>query len=191
MKSAAAAAARSLDKGFPFGSDDPYASNEDGIDISSDNAEKYDNKTNYYCERVPIWSCRFVLIAVATIGIIVGASVAGIAGMASLNGASVTSSSDSESINNTDDQQRLLEIAEEVVSACSENKLNEDLSDCQQLCREYMCCFEDEEYSCKDDGDKDCPVYAGCRALITIEGDLANAATATGGSQRGMKWGRG
>mmetsp|Transcript_23728 Transcript_23728/g.49662 ORF Transcript_23728/g.49662 Transcript_23728/m.49662 type:complete len:172 (-) Transcript_23728:465-980(-) len=148
---------------------------------SSDGAEKDDGTEEVVTTSTNLMrSCQYVLIAVATIGIFVGASVSGIA---SLNGAGVASSRDSESINNTDDQQRLLEIAEEVVSACSEDKLNRDLSECQQLCRERTCCFEEEEeYSCEDDGDKDCPVYAGCQALIAFEGDLVNAATTTGSS---------
>mmetsp|Transcript_28560 Transcript_28560/g.49313 ORF Transcript_28560/g.49313 Transcript_28560/m.49313 type:complete len:263 (-) Transcript_28560:156-944(-) len=68
--------------------------------------------------------------------------------------------------NGIQEQQQLLEIAERVVTACSENKLNGDMSECQKLCHSNMCCFESGEYSCEDDESKDCAVYAGCEALV-------------------------
>ena len=41
------------------------------------------------------------------------------------------------------------------------------MSTCQTLCHHHICCVEqDDEYSCKDDVEKDCAVYAGCVALI-------------------------
>jgi len=64
------------------------------------------------------------------------------------------------------EQQRLLELAQQVLSACSESKLNEDISDCQHLCRSNLCCFEKGQYSCEDDEEKECAVYAGCEALM-------------------------
>ena len=50
--------------------------------------------------------------------------------------------------------------------ACSERSLNEDMSACQKLCHGNLCCFDEGEYSCKDDESKDCAVFAGCEALI-------------------------
>lgn len=63
-------------------------------------------------------------------------------------------------------QQHLLDMAEQVVVACSESKLNDDASDCQHLCQHSSCCFERGGYSCEDDEEKDCAVYAGCGALV-------------------------
>ena len=59
-------------------------------------------------------------------------------------------------------------------SACSENKLNEDMSECQKNCQSSICCFESGEYSSEEDEFKDCAVYAGCEALV--EGALMEAA---------------
>jgi len=65
------------------------------------------------------------------------------------------------------EQQELLEIAESVVTVCSEEQLDIDMGPCQNICHASMCCFEeDEEYSCEDDEDMDCAVYAGCEALV-------------------------
>ena len=63
-------------------------------------------------------------------------------------------------------EQHLLEVAERVITACSESKLNEDISECQKLCHSRLCCFESDEYSCEDDESKECAVYAGCEALV-------------------------
>ena len=62
----------------------------------------------------------------------------------------------------------LLEIAERVITACSEDKLNEDMKECQSLCHSRMCCFEESgsDYSCQLDTSKNCAVYAGCEALV-------------------------
>ena len=68
----------------------------------------------------------------------------------------------------------MLETAERVVMACSESKLNENLSDCQNLCTSHLCCFETGDYGCQDDASKDCAVYAACEALV--EGVLVGAA---------------
>eukprot|EP01083_Nonionella_stella_P059823 156547_1 len=61
-------------------------------------------------------------------------------------------------------QQEMLEMAERVIIACSENRLDEDLAECQNLCRSKMCCFEIGDYSCESDKSKECAVYAGCEA---------------------------
>jgi len=62
-------------------------------------------------------------------------------------------------------QQQLLEIAERVAMACSEHNLNDDISDCQNLCHSNMCCFATGFYSCEKDENINCAVYAGCEAL--------------------------
>ena len=60
---------------------------------------------------------------------------------------------------NNNNQQHLLEMAERVVTACSDNG---NRSDCRTMCDGYMCCFD----SCEDDERKQCAVYAGCEVLI-------------------------
>mmetsp|Transcript_7733 Transcript_7733/g.16817 ORF Transcript_7733/g.16817 Transcript_7733/m.16817 type:complete len:245 (-) Transcript_7733:392-1126(-) len=72
----------------------------------------------------------------------------------------------SQSVGNGVPDQQRLEIAERVVSACSEQKLNGDLSECQKLCHSKLCCFQGGDYSCEMDESKDCAVYAGCEALV-------------------------
>ena len=71
-----------------------------------------------------------------------------------------------------EDGQLLLERAERVMTACSEEKLYEDMSDCQSLCRRAMCCFDDpdSEYSCQDDPAHECAVFFGCEALMEPPG---------------------
>eukprot|EP00584_Thalassiosira_punctigera_P016641 CAMPEP_0172554800 /NCGR_PEP_ID=MMETSP1067-20121228/56520_1 /TAXON_ID=265564 ORGANISM="Thalassiosira punctigera, Strain Tpunct2005C2" /NCGR_SAMPLE_ID=MMETSP1067 /ASSEMBLY_ACC=CAM_ASM_000444 /LENGTH=239 /DNA_ID=CAMNT_0013343241 /DNA_START=72 /DNA_END=791 /DNA_ORIENTATION=- len=64
------------------------------------------------------------------------------------------------------EQQELLKIAQRVVTACSEEKLDLDMSECQKLCHSSMCCFDGGDYSCEEDESKDCAVYAGCEALV-------------------------
>jgi hypothetical protein len=63
-------------------------------------------------------------------------------------------------------EQKLLEIAERVVVACSESALDSDMSDCRSLCRDSMCCFEGDGYSCADDETRNCAAYAGCSNLM-------------------------
>lgn len=64
------------------------------------------------------------------------------------------------------EQQRLLEIAEKVVSACDVDDPNENSSDCLQLCEAKMCCFDKGEGSCLDEKRENCVVYVGCEALL-------------------------
>ena len=75
---------------------------------------------------------------------------------------------------NNNDEQQLLETAERVVIACSESKLDDNLSEYQKLCKSKLCCFENGDYGCQDDASKDCAVYAACEALV--EGLLVDAA---------------
>ena len=70
----------------------------------------------------------------------------------------------------TSEQLRLLEIAEEVVLQCSEEMFDESgMEACQMLCHDRLCCFDEGDYSCEDDEEKNCPVYAGCEALLGFE----------------------
>ena len=60
-------------------------------------------------------------------------------------------------------QQLLLEMAERVITACDIDKLHVDRSECQSLCHDTMCCFDEtseDGYGCQDDVSKDCAVYA-------------------------------
>lgn len=69
-------------------------------------------------------------------------------------------------------EQELLEMAEHVVLACSEETLDADMSECQELCHSRMCCFETGIYSCEEEEGRDCAVYAGCEALVGVPSDL-------------------
>mmetsp|Transcript_5348 Transcript_5348/g.7484 ORF Transcript_5348/g.7484 Transcript_5348/m.7484 type:complete len:191 (+) Transcript_5348:168-740(+) len=63
-------------------------------------------------------------------------------------------------------EQEMLELAERINVACGDLST----SSCLKLCSQHMCCVEeDDEYSCKSDVTKDCPVYAGCVVLIDDE----------------------
>jgi len=118
--------------------------------------------------------CRQVVILVSLVGIIAAASIA--IGYAVMNGdptgnwMPVRGRADGD--NNK--EQKLLELAERVVTACAESRLDENMKECQKLCHASMCCFDDGNYSCEDDERKNCAVYAGCANLM--EGVLLGAA---------------
>lgn len=101
------------------------------------------------------------LILFVLLSVIVGACVA--IGYAVMDAKGIYPSSSIESDGN---QQHLLETAERVDTACSEEKLNRDMSECQTLCRSNLCCFGSGEYNCENDENKACAVYAGCEALL-------------------------
>ena len=62
-------------------------------------------------------------------------------------------------------QQQLLKEAELVSKKCPADRLQ-----CEQLCKDRMCCFEvDEEASCIEDAGMACPAYAGCGSLLEDE----------------------
>lgn len=107
--------------------------------------------------------CRKAIVVVSLVGMIIAACLA--------IGYVVVSHDPSERspysvVENGIPEQSLLEIAERVVTSCSEHSLDKDRSECQKLCRTRMCCFESGDYSCEDDGSKACAVYAGCDALV-------------------------
>jgi len=109
--------------------------------------------------------CRQVMVLVSLVGIIAAASVA--IGYAVMNGDPTgNGKSPIRSGSDGNREQELLEMAERVVTACAESKLDESMKECQKLCRSSMCCFEDGDYSCADDEKKDCAVYGGCVNLM-------------------------
>lgn len=65
-------------------------------------------------------------------------------------------------------QQGMLQLAEEITIACGGDlHTSSSVTNCQQLCHQHICCVEqDDEYSCRNDAEKDCAVYAGCVVLI-------------------------
>ena len=120
---------------------------------------------------------RQIIVVVSLVAIIIGASLA--IGYTVVNNNGTSSQSSYLMANNEKEdkqEQTLLEIAERVITACSEDKLNEDMKECQNLCHSRMCCFEESgsDYSCQLDTSKNCAVYAGCEALV--EGILVGGA---------------
>mmetsp|Transcript_4084 Transcript_4084/g.9250 ORF Transcript_4084/g.9250 Transcript_4084/m.9250 type:complete len:153 (-) Transcript_4084:176-634(-) len=115
-------------------------------------------------------ACRQAIVIVSLAGIILAASLA--IGYAVIN-YDQGEKPYSVVVQNGKSEQALLEIAERVVTACSERSLEKNTSKCQKLCKKNMCCFESGEYSCEDDDSKTCAAYAGCKALI--EGIPSNA----------------
>ena len=67
-------------------------------------------------------------------------------------------------------EEEKLSVAESVNEACS--PLSIESSDgrhkCQHICRDHLCCFDGDEdgFSCQDDSNKSCSVYAGCVILV-------------------------
>lgn len=102
-----------------------------------------------------------VLILLMLLGIIVGACVA--LGYAVLGAQEISPHvGQNAHLGNQD----LLETAERVITVCSEDHLNEDMSECQNLCHDRMCCFDSGKYNCEKDESKACAVFAGCEALV-------------------------
>ena len=83
-----------------------------------------------------------------------------------------------------EEQERLLDIAERLVRACSKRRLSEDKSECRGLCgSDVMCCFEEGQHSCRDDEGKSCAAYTGYEVLVAsspVAGDNATAAGPAG-----------
>ena len=60
-----------------------------------------------------------------------------------------------------------LMLSEMILLACSRSMLDEDMGRCQKLCKNMMCCFdEEEEYNCASEKGEECLVHAGCEALV-------------------------
>ena len=135
---------------------------------------RQDDGADYYGGGVlGLSKCRQLGVIIAIVSVMCGASLAILFAIDSIShepqieGSYLVSKTDNVDGESSTQQQQLLEMAERVITACDENKLNEDMSDCQHLCHGSMCCFETDEYGCQDDASKDCAVYAGCEALVT------------------------
>lgn len=73
-----------------------------------------------------------------------------------------------------EDEQSFLMLSEKVVSKCSYSNLDTETGreECQSLCHQHMCCFNDENnFGCSDNPEKMCAAYAGCESLIVAEDD--------------------
>mmetsp|Transcript_28331 Transcript_28331/g.57768 ORF Transcript_28331/g.57768 Transcript_28331/m.57768 type:complete len:261 (+) Transcript_28331:47-829(+) len=67
-------------------------------------------------------------------------------------------------------QEDLFRLARNIDRACSEDQLNVDMTECKSLCKNEMCCFEeDPAYNCAADREKSCVVHAGCKGLVDNE----------------------
>jgi len=71
-----------------------------------------------------------------------------------------------------EDPQRLLEMAERVVLACDGGG-GAPGEECADLCRGRLCCVA--EGGCADGGGNDCAVYAGCKVLLEVDSEDADA----------------
>jgi len=60
-----------------------------------------------------------------------------------------------------------LVLSEMIFSACRSEKLDSDMSKCQKLCNNMLCCFDEEEqYNCASVKVEECLVHAACEALV-------------------------
>ena len=132
-----------------------------------ENAEKMRKERLWRRRRMSDIMCRQVLVITALVLVIIASSLAILYAVGG-NTKVQTSYSISSQEEGHEQQQHLLEMAERVITACDDNKLNEDMSECQSLCQTRMCCFDESEdgYGCQDDTSKDCAVYAGCETLV-------------------------
>ena len=132
-----------------------------GADLENCKQQKHAKYGAGGVRSLPLCRQTITIIILSLVGIIVAASLA--IEYAVINGDPSKLPYFAASDNVIPNQQ-LLEIAERVVTACSEQELNGDRSECQQLCYSKLCCFESGDYSCEES--KDCAVYAGCEALV-------------------------
>lgn len=72
-----------------------------------------------------------------------------------------------------EDEQSFLTISEKVVHKCSYSNLDTETGreECQSLCHQHMCCFNEDNFGCSDKPEKMCAAYAGCEALVVSEDD--------------------
>jgi len=154
-------------------------SSESDIENNGEQSKKKRQKAEKYGPggegTTPRLWCRKILVIKSLVAIIVAASLAIRHVIMNAEGPTANkkaySAVEINHVPQPQKQQQLLEMAERVIRACSESKLNESTADCQQLCHSRMCCFHDEsggEYSssCKEDESKECVVYTGCEALL-------------------------
>ena len=64
--------------------------------------------------------------------------------------------------------QKLFLLAKQIDEKCSEVSLSSasGRSECQNMCKDKLCCFEDGDYGCADDPSQSCLAYAGCDTLV-------------------------
>ena len=106
--------------------------------------------------------CRKLLVVALAVGIILGSSV-GI-GLLVTGGdlrAHRSAALDLQEAQDRQEAQRLLELAESIVVACSDPTNDE----CPALCDANMCCINHGD-PCGDGIKRECAAYAGCRALL-------------------------
>ncbi|KAL7456144.1 hypothetical protein ACHAWC_009494 [Mediolabrus comicus] len=73
-----------------------------------------------------------------------------------------------------EDEQLFLALAEKIVTKCAYANLATEIGreECQSLCHEHMCCFNDENnFGCANNSEKMCAAYAGCESLVVTEDD--------------------
>lgn len=76
--------------------------------------------------------------------------------------------SDTTALNISYTEEELLRLSERIVEACDEQKLDEDMAPCQHLCKNVLCCFEEErQYNCWGERPKLCLAHAACRELVS------------------------
>eukprot|EP00581_Thalassiosira_minuscula_P010528 CAMPEP_0183712212 /NCGR_PEP_ID=MMETSP0737-20130205/7402_1 /TAXON_ID=385413 /ORGANISM="Thalassiosira miniscula, Strain CCMP1093" /LENGTH=689 /DNA_ID=CAMNT_0025940791 /DNA_START=87 /DNA_END=2153 /DNA_ORIENTATION=+ len=63
----------------------------------------------------------------------------------------------------------LFQMAEHIDVVCSEENINtmKGRSECQGLCKDRLCCFDDGKYGCANDPSQNCLAYAGCDTLVS------------------------
>lgn len=132
--------------------DDEYNVEMASKDISSSNDLDHKNGQSRKFRRGLTIAVLFVAIVAGVVGI----SFSVLAGKNRIVSTSASEPSDRE----------LLLIAERVVVACSEDQLNNSLTDCQNVCHNMMCCFAKDENNCANDPTKFCAAHAGCEALM-------------------------
>jgi len=60
-----------------------------------------------------------------------------------------------------------LVLSEMILLACSRENLDSDMTKCQKLCHNMLCCFDEEEqYNCASAKGEECLVHAACEALV-------------------------
>lgn len=119
----------------------------------------------------PCLMCRQVVILFSLVTIIVAAGFAVVYAVQNGGGdAARASASISSALRGPDPpevSQDLLETGERINKECAESQLDQNMGECQKLCRDHLCCFEESgPYSCVNDSSKNCGAYGGCEALV-------------------------
>ena len=138
---------------------------DDMSDLSDDEVEKKsdsDDSSEIAAVRAKSNFCRTLLVVLLVAGAVVGASV----GIAFLVTDGDPLAHRSATLELQEEAQRLLELAESIVVACSDPTNDE----CSELCDANMCCMSGIDHGdpCDDGISRECAVYAGCRALLDL-----------------------